>query len=56
MSDDTPASPGWWVLSGEDLLYALRRTHDGEDPALVYAEMYANSEHEHVDRGDSNGA
>lgn len=35
---------GWWCISGEDLLDMLRRTHDGEDPDLLYAETYANSE------------
>ena len=38
---------GWWVLAGEDLLAMLRRCHDGEDPDLVYAEEYANSEVTH---------
>lgn len=37
---------GWWVLSGEALLAMLRRVADGEDPDLVYAEEYANSDHE----------
>lgn len=37
-------SLGWWTISGDDLLEALRRAHVGEDPDLVYAEMYANSE------------
>ena len=35
---------GWWSISGEDLLALLRRAHAGEDPDLVYAEAYANSE------------
>lgn len=40
---------GWWAISGEALLEMLRRVADGEDPDLVYAEEYANSEHEEVD-------
>ena len=35
---------GWWCISGETLLEALQRVHQGEDPDLVYAELYANSE------------
>lgn len=37
---------GWWVVSGKNLLAMLRRAHDGEDPDLIYAEEYANSDHE----------
>ncbi len=39
---------GWHVMSGEDLLDGLRRCAAGEDPDLVYAELWANAEHEHV--------
>lgn len=35
---------GWWSIRGEALLAMLRRVADGEDPDLVYAEEYANSE------------
>lgn len=35
---------GWWAISGEALLDMLRRVASGEDPDLVYAEEYANSE------------
>lgn len=35
---------GWWVISGERLLAMLRRIEAGEDPDLVYAEEYVNSE------------
>jgi hypothetical protein len=34
----------WWSISGDALLEVLRRAHDGEDPDLLYAELYANSE------------
>lgn len=37
---------GWWTISGETLLELLRRAHAGEDPNLLYAEEYANAEHE----------
>jgi hypothetical protein len=37
---------GWWTISGEALLDLLRRCHDGEDPDLVYAEAYANCDHD----------
>jgi hypothetical protein len=39
---------GWWAVSGADLLDALRRAAAGEDPDLIYAEMYANSDREQV--------
>lgn len=35
---------GWWVIDGESLLAMLKRVAEGEDPDLVYAEEYANSE------------
>lgn len=47
---------GWWTIAGEELLAALHRVHDGDDPDVVYAELYANSkatrptpeDHEHA--------
>lgn len=41
---DNPAM-GWWAISGEALMGMLHRCHDGEDPDMVYAETYANSDH-----------
>jgi hypothetical protein len=38
-----PKSLGWWAISGEALLAALRRAAEGENPDIVYAELYANS-------------
>jgi hypothetical protein len=35
---------GWWCIAGSVLLDALRRASAGEDPDLVYAELYANCE------------
>ena len=40
------ASRGWWAISGDELMEALRRVADGEDADAVYADLYANSEHE----------
>lgn len=37
---------GWHVISGADLLAALRRCENGEDADLVFAEMWANARHE----------
>jgi hypothetical protein len=34
---------GWWAISGDSLLAALHRAHDGEDPDLLFAELYANT-------------
>jgi uncharacterized protein (DUF433 family) len=42
----TAPTLGWWTIAGSELLDALRRCQAGEDAALVYAEMYANSDHE----------
>lgn len=39
---------GWWTIAGSELLAALERAHSGEDPGVVYAELYANSDHEQV--------
>lgn len=39
---------GWWTIAGEVLLLMLRRVAAGEDPDLIYAELYANSMHEIV--------
>jgi hypothetical protein len=44
--------PSWWSIAGSDILDALRRAHAGEDPDLVFAEMYANSEIHNVDEED----
>lgn len=34
---------GWWCISGATILDALRRAHNGEDPDLIYLELYGNS-------------
>lgn len=49
---DPEDSLGWWTLSGVDFLRGLRRCHEGDDPDLVYAEYYANSDHEFVKGND----
>ena len=46
------AGLGWWSISGEALLETLQRAHAGEDPDLLYAELYANSDHEQVPGND----
>lgn len=45
-------SNDWWVINAEELLASLRRCHSGEDPDLVYAELYANSAQESVNGDD----
>jgi hypothetical protein len=35
---------GWWAISGDDLLAALKRAHAGDNPDILYAELYANSD------------
>jgi len=41
---------GWWAISGAALIESLRRAADGENPDLLYAELYANSDTEEVDK------
>lgn len=36
-------SETWWVINGTELLAALQRVADGEDPDMAYAELYANT-------------
>ena len=47
---------GYHTMSGEYFLQALRRCYQGEDPDMVYAEMYANSVRERIDPEDSDVA
>lgn len=47
-----PKKLGWWSISGEAIMEMLRRCHVGEDPDLVYAELYANSDHEYLEEKD----
>jgi hypothetical protein len=35
---------GWWSISGEVFLDCLKRAHEGEDPDMIYTELYVNSE------------
>jgi hypothetical protein len=44
--DEQTTDLGWHVISGEQLLELLRRVAAGEDPDLVFAELWANAEHE----------
>ena len=44
-----PPPLGWHVISGEDLLDMLRCAHNGDDPDMLYAELWANADHEHVE-------
>ncbi len=41
---------GWWAISGDALIEALRRASAGEDADLLYAELYANSETRREDK------
>jgi hypothetical protein len=44
MTDTEPEPSGWWTISGEAFMDALRAVAAGENPDIVYAEHYANSE------------
>lgn len=46
LREEQPAPLGWWAISGDQLLALLRRAAAGENPDLLYAEAYANSEGE----------
>jgi hypothetical protein len=35
---------GWHVISGEVLLFYLKRARAGENPDLLFAELWANAE------------
>lgn len=35
---------GWWTISGGALMDLMRRAHAGENPDVLYAEAYVNSE------------
>lgn len=50
---ERPSDLGWWAISGEAFLTALRRAYAGEDPDLIYAEQYANSDVERVEGDDA---
>ena len=39
----------WWTICEQEFLKALRRVADGEDPDLVYADLYVNADHEYDD-------
>ena len=51
MASNTASVPdlGWHVILGEELLEALRRVEKGEKADLVYAELWANADHEQVE-------
>lgn len=34
---------GWWHVEGAEVLASLHAVAAGEDPSLVFAELYANS-------------
>lgn len=43
---------GWWVVHGEEILEMLNAVADGNQPDIVFAEFYANSE---IDVGEQKG-
>jgi hypothetical protein len=53
---DEPAHLGWHVISGDLLLELLNRAKEGENPGLLYAELWANATHEvlNVDAEEAN--
>lgn len=45
---------GIWVIHGQTLIQALHRAHEGEDPEIIYAELYANSDITETDNFNEN--
>jgi hypothetical protein len=43
---------GWWSISGEDFMDAMRRAYLGEEPGALYVEYYVNSDTESVEGND----
>lgn len=43
MAETLPA-PRWWAIREDELLRALCKTADGDDPGVVLTELFANSE------------
>lgn len=43
MQSDEIAHTCWWVINGGELLSALKRVANGDDPDLAYVELWANS-------------
>jgi len=48
----TPGSPVWWSISGDAIMECLRRAKAGEEPELIYAEYYANSDYYEVEEDE----
>lgn len=47
ISDGPQRDPlGWHVIAGSHLIDLLRRAAQGEDPDLLFAELWANAEHD----------
>lgn len=46
---DTETDLGWHVINGEHLLEMLRRAAQGEDPDLLFAELWANADHTRIE-------
>jgi len=48
MLDET-VDLGWHVIAGDHLLDSLRRVAAGENPDIVYAELWANAGHDDIE-------
>lgn len=46
----------WWTISEHSLLDAFQRIAKGESPDMVYAELYANSDHEYMEESNAEEA
>lgn len=44
---------GWWIIHGDEIMEALRQVAQGENPDIVYAELYANAD---IQKGDDDAS
>lgn len=49
MSKNKNPENSWWVINGEELLSALKSCYNGENPDIIYIELWANSKTENYD-------
>ena len=45
----------WWAINGQVLLDALHQVRNGDDPDVVYLELFANSDTEEVGEETDDG-
>lgn len=46
-----PPSQQWWTIRGDDIMAALAKVQQGDEPWVVYAELLVNAETTDYGRG-----